>query len=278
MLFSVVLVESGIIARSFVHHYKPSHFTLLPVIDRRARASRITVYRRSSLLGRASRQRQRIVIEDRRQPFFGLLERQAFTSGIIFDLVALDLADAEIIALRVAEIEAADRGAGPHGKAFGQPHADRALAVEQLEQSRFLGVVGLRRIAGRRADAAIFFGDQFVACERLVGGVGPKFLAHALVHPLGGSFGEAVGQRLGHDRGIIVVGVLEALGDGFLADAGGHREGADIIGKAAGAWRDEIGERYIGAAFAARELLAQRMQRGDRPAARFIIENENIVA
>ena len=114
--------------------------------------------------------------------------------------------------------------------------------------------------------------------ERLVGRIGPKFPAHALVHALGERFGEAVGQRLGHDRGIIVIGVLEALDDGFLADAGGHREGADIIGKAAGARRDEIGERDIGAAFAACELLTQRVQRRDRLAARLVGENENVVA
>ena len=35
---------------------------------------------------------------------------------------------------------------------------------EQIEQRALLGVVGLRRIAGRRTDAAIFFGDQLLDC------------------------------------------------------------------------------------------------------------------
>ena len=100
----------------------------------------------------------------------------------------------------------------------------------------------------------------------LVGRVAPEFLAHALVQPFGEGFGQPVGQRLGHDRGIIVVGALEALGHGFLADPGGDGEGADIIGEPAGARRDEIGERDVGAAFAARQLLAQRVQHRDRRA------------
>ena len=138
------------------------------------------------------------------------------------------------------------------------------LAVEQLEQRCLFGVIGLRRIAGRRADAAIFFGDQLAARERLVGRIGPEFPAHALMHALGERFCQTIRQRLGHDRRVVVVGVLEALGHRVLADAGGHRECADIVGKTAGARRDKIGERDIGAAFAARQLLAQRMQRRDR--------------
>src|SRR5215475_3843509 len=73
------------------------------------------------LFGGAAHARQRIVVEDRRQPLLGLLQRLPLTPAIVLDLVALDLADAEVIALGMAEIEAADRSAGPHGKAFGQP-------------------------------------------------------------------------------------------------------------------------------------------------------------
>ena len=95
------------------------------------------------------------------------------------------------------------------------------------------------------------------------------------MQPLGERFGEAIGQRLDHDRGIVVVGALEAVGDFVLADAGRHHEGADVIGRAFR--RDEIGERHIGAALAAGELLAQRMQGRDRLAARRIAEHGNVV-
>ena len=63
-----------------------------------------------ALLGGAARA-NRIVIEDRRQPFFGLFDGPALTRCVVLDLVALDAADAEVVALGVAEIKAARRGA-----------------------------------------------------------------------------------------------------------------------------------------------------------------------
>src|SRR5260370_36979740 len=125
--------------------------------------------RRAALLRRGLRQRGGIVIEDRRQPSLGLGQRLVLAPCVILDLVALDLADAEIIAFRMAEIEAAHRGARPHREAFGELDADRALAAKQREQGLLLSVIGLCRIAGRRPNAAIAFGDQFVAAQRLAG-------------------------------------------------------------------------------------------------------------
>ena len=94
-------------------------------------------------------------------------------------------------------------------------------------------MVGLGRIARRRADAVVPFQDQIFGRKRLIRRVTPEFLAHALVHALGKGFGEAIGQRLAQDRGIVVIGVLEAVGDRILADPGGDHEGADIIRHAA---------------------------------------------
>src|SRR3954470_16956798 len=89
--------------------------------------------------------RARIVIQNRREPALGLVHAPALALGIVLDLVALDLADAEIGALRVAEIEPAHRRAWPHREALGEIDAD-ALRLEQAEERAFLGVIGLRRI------------------------------------------------------------------------------------------------------------------------------------
>src|SRR5262249_35704308 len=106
---------------------------------------------RRGLLRRCPGQRHRIVVEHRREPLLRLLDAPALAFGVVLDLVALDLADAEIVALRVAEIEPAHRCARPHRKALRELDPDAALAVEQVEQGRLLAVIGLRGIARRRA-------------------------------------------------------------------------------------------------------------------------------
>ena len=90
-------------------------------------------------------------------------------------------------------------------------------------------MVGLGRVAGRRTDPAIRLADQLLGRERLVGRVAPQLAPDACVHVLGRRLGEAVGERLDQDRRVVVVGRLEALGDGDLLVAGGDDEGADVV-------------------------------------------------
>jgi len=51
----------------------------------------------------------RCVVQDRGQPAFSDVEVPAFALGIVFDLITVDLADAEIVGFRVGEIEAGHR-------------------------------------------------------------------------------------------------------------------------------------------------------------------------
>ena len=90
-------------------------------------------------------------------------------------------------------------------------------------------MIGLRGIAGCGADAGVLFQDELVGRKLFVRRITPEFAAHAGVHALGKGFGEPVRQRLGEDRGIVVIGVLETVGDDVLADARGNHEGADIV-------------------------------------------------
>src|SRR5208337_2712964 len=87
-----------------------------------------------------------------------------------------------------------------------------------------------------------------------------------------------VGERLDHDRRIVVVGVLEPPRDFVVADVRGDDEGAYVVPYAARSRGDEIGERQVGPPVAARELLAKRKQRGDRPDAGFIGVELDVVA
>src|ERR1700733_9388782 len=48
---------------------------------------------------------RRDVVQDRREPAFGLLDAKALACGVVLDLIALDLADPEVETFRMAEIE-----------------------------------------------------------------------------------------------------------------------------------------------------------------------------
>src|SRR3954454_24789978 len=54
---------------------------------------------------------RRDVVQDRREPALGLADAHALARSIILDLIALDLADSEIIALGTSEIEPRHRRA-----------------------------------------------------------------------------------------------------------------------------------------------------------------------
>ena len=109
-------------------------------------------------------------------------------------------------------------------------------------------MVGLGRIARRRADAPIGLAEQFLGGQALLRRIAPEFLPDPLMHGLGEGFGETVGQGLHQDGGIIVIGAGETLGDRLLLEAGGDHEGADVIRLAALDRRHEIRQRHPAAA------------------------------
>ena len=76
------------------------------------------------------------------------------------------------------EVEAAHAGPGVHRHAFGEIDACVLRCVEQIEDRALLSVVGLRRIAGRRADAAILLGDGQQIAEHFAGHRLQPLVAH----------------------------------------------------------------------------------------------------
>src|SRR5262249_19105734 len=129
----------------------------------------------------------RVIVENGCQPPFTFADGPVLPPRVVLDLIAFDLADAEIRALRMAEIEPAHGGAGPHRETFGKLHPD-ALAVEQLKQRTLLGMVRLCRIAGRRPNAAILLCNQLIIGESFFGPVTPELLPHTLMPPFAKSF------------------------------------------------------------------------------------------
>ena len=146
-----------------------------------------------------------------------------------------------------------------HRHALGEIDAGVLGCVEQIEDGALLGVIGLRRIAGRRANAAIFFRDEIVIPKRLFRRIAPELAPHLRVHRFGERFRQTIAERLGHDGRVIVIGALKADSNLFFANPRRHREGADIIGRPV--LCDEISEREIAFGAARRplvHLLAQR--------------------
>ena len=161
------------------------------------------------------------------------------------------------------EVEARNRRRREHREALGQLDAGAMRRIEELPQGRLLGVVGLRRIARRRADAEVLLGDQLLVGERLAGRIAPELAAHLGVHPLGEGLGQTIRESLREDLRIVVVRPRIGLGDRLLADPGRHREGTDPVLRPTDRG-DEVGERQIGAIRArTAHLLTQGVEGGD---------------
>src|SRR5262245_6294882 len=75
-----------------------------------------------------------IIVEHRRKPALGFLKRPSLAQRVVRRLIALDLADAEVVAVGMGEIDAADAGARPHRIAFRQADAGGGLTIEQFKQ------------------------------------------------------------------------------------------------------------------------------------------------
>ena len=165
----------------------------------------------------------------------------------VVELIVADAADGEVLRIRMREIETGDGGRRQHGEVLGQRHADRVRA-QQREQRRLHRMVRTRRIARRGADAAILLANQRRVVERFVARERPKLAPHLGVQPLGERFGQAIGERLQHDRAVVVLLRFEFRDLLFDAETGGHRKRAQVIGAAGGLGCNEIGKAEIGLA------------------------------
>ena len=151
------------------------------------------------------------------------------------------------------EVDAADARGRRHRERLGEREPG-VLRAEEREQLRLLAVVGAGRIAERGPDPAEALREQLLRRE-LRAGLVPR-AARGLVEVLGERLGEAVGERLDHDRVVVVVLGREARGELVGADPGGDGERADVI--AVG--RDVVGERAVRPRVAVVRLLAEEAE------------------
>ena len=184
----------------------------------------------------------------RRKPSFSLGDRDPLPRRVVLELVAIDAADAEVVAGRVPQVVPRYRRSGQHRARLGQLHAGACLRIEELEQCPLLGVIGAGRIAGRGTDALVALRDELGIGQLFVRCIAPQLTADALVEALGECLGQSVGQCLGEDRRVVVMRRGE-LGDqpvrAVETVARRDRERADVIDEPAVERSDEVGQRDV---------------------------------
>ena len=118
-----------------------------------------------------------LVRQNRRQPFLYRFHVHALAAGVINHLVFTDFTGAKVARLRVGEIVTGHAGSRIHGKIFGQANPGFRADLQQVEQNLLFGVVRAGGVAGRRADADIFFPNDFFVAQVLFRGVAQEFFA-----------------------------------------------------------------------------------------------------
>ena len=196
----------------------------------------------------------RVVSQVGREPALHLAQACALAGCVVLGLLARDPPDGEVTRGRMAEVEAGDARARDHGEALRQLDSG-FLGTQELEERSLLGVIGAGRVAERGPDAAITLRDQ-VLLRVLLARLVPLAPGH-LVEVLGESLREPVGERLDHDRAVVVVFGGIAVGQLVGADPGGDREGPDMVDEAALGRRYEVRERAVRAGVLMVALLAQ---------------------
>ncbi|GIT30779.1 MAG: hypothetical protein Ct9H300mP1_28250 [Planctomycetaceae bacterium] len=155
-----------------------------------------------------------------------LRQRYSQPTGVVLDLLAGDAIDREVAGFRMVEIESADRGGGHHRVAFRQADPRPRLGLHQLEQSSLQHVIGAGRVTERRTDATVFLGNQILAIQALR--ITP-LAADPRVQKLGKCLGQAIGQRPGHDRTVVVVFTVEPFHQRVDPFSGRDGKYADMI-------------------------------------------------
>src|SRR4249919_184464 len=109
----------------------------------------------------------RVVRQVRAQPSLRLADALPAAARVVLQLVLRDPAHVEVPGLGMCEVEAGHRRGGGHGERVRQVDAD-LTRCQQIEQLTLLTVVGTRRVAERRPDAAVLLGDQLLVRQRRV--------------------------------------------------------------------------------------------------------------
>src|SRR5690606_13364820 len=200
-----------------------------------------------------------IVIEVRPEPAFDVLERTTASGGVVLDLVSANFSDGEVLRVGVVEIQSADAAARRHCTTLRQADAGARLDIEALPELAFLCVVRAGGITWRRADAAVLFANDPGHRQRLLTAETAE-IPCLLVDVLGHGLGDAVAERLGHDRVVVVAGGLERHRVLFDTGPGRHGKCADVVHASAAFRSDEIRKAVVRLTGGFGQLLTEEVQ------------------
>src|SRR5580658_3880840 len=184
----------------------------------------------------------RVVVQVLSEPSLDFSYAHSLAFAIVDDLVAVDLAEAEISRFGMGEVESTHARAGPHRKRLGDQHSCIRLHIEQTPKLTLFRVIRARRITRSWPDAAIFLLNKISGAQALRATITP-FIPHAFVQAFGESLSQAVGDGLRHDRVVVIVLGPVRLAQFFQADPAGYRECADVSAQTRFLRSDEVGER-----------------------------------
>ena len=207
-----------------------------------------------------------------REPPAASSRDEPFAPREVGELVFPDPADGEVLRVGMREIEARHRRRRAASRSFPSASCRARSARRRSNSGAFDRVIGTRRITRRRDECRDTPRGSAREVERLVGrrSYSPQLATHLGVQPLGESLGQTIGQRLQHDRVVVVLRALE-LGELPLdAEARGDGEAAEVVRRARVLRCDEIGQAEVRLAGRALVLLAQ-VAPGERDAAALVV-------
>ena len=175
----------------------------------------------------------------------------------------------------MAQVQPAHACARHHRQVLGQLDA-HLVGPQDLPDLELLGVVRTTRVAECRANSAKLLGNQLLVARLLVGRVpGPS---HLLVQHLGQRFSQPVGQRLDHDRPVVVVILLVLAHDLIHAQSRRHRERAHVVAQPRLFRRHVVREAKVRLVLGLHLLLPEHAEPRQFPIAALVGVHHDVVA
>src|SRR5215469_7050762 len=100
---------------------------------------------------------RRIVVQVWPQPSLDFVNAHPFAIGVVGNLIAIDLPQAEVTRFRMGKVKTTHARCGPHRKGLRDLNSCVGANIQQVPERTLLGVIRAGWITRRRSDTAVFF-------------------------------------------------------------------------------------------------------------------------